>query len=158
MIEEFGSVVELRSKQIAVVLCQKSSFCENCAAEGICHVGDDQSSKLIEVHNHLAASVGDRVKIATTTRTFLQSSFLLYIVPLIFLIVGAVSGQMIGDFLENGPDPNLLSALMGTAFMAGSFFILRAGTKMLSKEEFMPRIVAIVDDAEAAVSHLKHST
>ncbi len=130
MIEEYGSVIELKSKDIAVVLCQKSSFCENCAAEGICHVGDDSSSKTVEVHNHLAASVGDRVKIATSTRTFLHSSFLLYIVPLIALVIGAASGQLLAEHLDNGLDPNLLAAILGTAFMAGSFLAIRVGSRM----------------------------
>ena len=150
MIEEYGSVIELRSKNVAVVLCQKSSFCENCAAEGICHVGDDNSSKTVEVHNHLAADIGDRVKIATTTRTFLQSSFLLYIVPLIFLVTGAVSGQLLGEYLDNGLDPNLLSALLGTSFMAGSFMIIRFGSRALQKEAYMPRVVEIIDDSPSS--------
>ncbi len=155
MIEEYGSIIELKSKDVAVVLCQKSSFCENCAAEGICHVGDDNSSKTVEVHNHLAAGIGDRVKIATTTRSFLQSSFLLYIVPLIFLIIGAVSGQLLGEYLAGGPDPNLLSALLGTAFMAGSFLVIRVSSQTLSKEAYMPRVVAIVDPEDANIEHLR---
>ena len=146
MIEEFGSIVELKSKDVAVVLCQKSSFCENCAAEGICHVGDDNSSKLVEVHNPLAAGIGDRVKIATSTRSFLQSSFLLYIVPLIFLVTGAVFGQFLAEFLDNGLDSNVMSAIMGSSFMAGSFLILRFATMTLAKEAYMPRIVEIIRD------------
>ncbi len=146
MIEEVGSIVELKGKNVAVVLCQKSSFCENCAAEGVCHVGDDNSSKLVEVHNHLAADIGDRVKIATSTRSFLQSSFLLYIVPLIFLVTGAVIGQFLAEFLDNGLDSNVLSAIMGSAFMAGSFVILRVTTRSLAKEAYMPRVVAILDN------------
>jgi sigma-E factor negative regulatory protein RseC len=146
MIEEVGTVVELKSKNIAVVLCQKSSFCENCAAEGICHVGDDNSSKTVEVHNHLAADIGDRVKIATSTRTFLQSSFLLYIVPLIALVIGAVVGQLLAEYLDNGLDPSLLSALFGSSFMAGSFLIIRLMSRSLAKEAYMPVVVQILDD------------
>jgi len=146
MIEEVGSVVELRGKNLAVVLCQKSSFCENCAAEGVCHVGDDNSSKLIEVHNHLAAAVGNRVKIATSTRSFLQSSFLLYIVPLIFLVTGAVVGQYLAEVFGDGFDSNILSAFMGTGFMAASFFLLRFSSRGLRKEAYMPRIIEVLDE------------
>ena len=145
MIEEFGSIVELKGKNVAVVLCQKSSSCKNCAAEGSCHVGDDNSSKLVEAHNHLAATIGDRVKIATSSRSFLQSSFLLYIVPLIFLVTGAVLGQFIAESLDNGLDSNVFSAIMGTAFLAASFLVIRIGTRSLVKEAYMPRIVEIVE-------------
>jgi len=150
MIEETGSIVELKGKDIAVVLCQKSSFCEHCAAEGICHVGDDSSSKTVEVHNPLGAAIGDRVKIATSTRTFLQSSFILYIVPLIALVIGAVSGQLLGEWLAGGLDPNLLAALFGTTFMAGSFLIIRLMSRALPVEAYMPRIIEILDDQPGA--------
>lgn len=146
MIEEIGSIVELKGKDVAVVLCQKSSFCENCAAEGVCHVGEDNSSKLVDVHNHLGADIGDRVRIATSTRSFLQSSFLLYIVPLIFLVTGAVIGQFLAEFLDNGLDSNVMSAVMGSTFMAGSFVILRLATRRLAKEAYMPSIVKVLDD------------
>lgn len=146
MIEEVGSVVELKGKNVAVVLCQKSSFCKSCAAEGMCHVGEDNSAKLVEVHNHLAATVGDRVKVVTSTKSFLQSSFLLYIVPLIFLVTGAVFGQFLAEFLDNGLDSNVMSAIMGTSFMAASFLIIRIGSSSLAKEAYMPKIVEIIKE------------
>ena len=145
MIEEFGSIVELKGKNVAVVLCQKSSSCKNCAAEGSCHVGDDNSSKLVEAHNHLAATIGDRVKIATSSRSFLQSSFLLYIVPLIFLVTGAALGQFMAESLDNGLDSNVISAIMGTSFLAASFLVIRIGSRSLVKEAYMPRIVEIIE-------------
>ncbi len=57
--------------------------------------------------------------------------------------------------MANGLDPNLLSALMGTSFMAGSFFIIRIMSRSLAKEAYMPRVVAIVDQDDATVSHLQ---
>ncbi|PLX98462.1 MAG: hypothetical protein C0623_12370 [Desulfuromonas sp.] len=145
MIEEVGHVIELKDKAVAVVLCQKSSFCENCAAEGVCHVGEDNSSKAVEVHNRLNAGIGDRVRIATTTRSFLQSSFLLYIVPLVCLVVGAIAGQLLAENLISGSDPDLLAAISGTTFMTASFIALRFASRYLTKEEYMPVIVEIVD-------------
>lgn len=148
MIEEVGTVVELKGKSKAVVMCQKSSLCENCATNGSCAIGDDSKTRLIEVQNFLNASVGDHVRIATTTKSFLQSSFLLYIVPLIALVVGAVIGKFVGDNMETGLDPNLLSAVFGVFFMIGSFVTLRVGSKALVAESYMPKIVAILKDEE----------
>ncbi len=148
MIEEVGTVVELKSKLNAVVMCTKSSLCENCATNGNCALGDDDNTRLIEVQNPIAAEVGDQVTIATTTKSFLQSSFLLYIVPLIALVIGAVVGKLVGENLETGLDPNLLSAVFGVFFMAGSFVILRVGSSVLNKENYMPKIVAILRDDE----------
>lgn len=148
MIEEIGTVVELKGKYIAVVMCKKTSLCENCAVNGSCIIGDDDHIRLIEVQNSLGASVGERVRIATTTKSFLQSSFLLYIVPLIALVVGAVVGKLVGENLATGLDPNLLSAIFGVFFMSGSFVVLRVGSSALSQEAYMPKIVAILRDEE----------
>ncbi len=144
MIEEIGTIVELKGKHTAVVMCQKSSLCENCATHGQCALGDDDKTRLIEVQNLLGAEVGEQVRIATTTKSFLQSSFLLYIVPLIALVIGAIVGKLVGENLETGLDPNLLSAVFGVFFMIGSFIILRVGTSALDKTTYMPKIIEIL--------------
>ena len=144
MIEEVGTVVELKSKMIAVVMCTKSSLCENCATNGNCALGDDDNTRLIEVHNLLGAEVGEQVRIATTTKSFLQSSFLLYIVPLIALVIGAIAGLLVGEKIPTGLDPNLLSAIFGVFFMIGSFVVLRVGSSALNKESYMPKIIEII--------------
>jgi len=149
MLEEFGSVVELKGKETAVVLCQRSSFCQHCASMQSCQVADDNRSMLVEALNPLGAAVGDRVRLVTSTRSFLQSSFLLYIVPLIALVVGAVAGHQVGLRLAGGPDPNLLAAIIGTTFLVGSFFVIRVGSRAIPKEAYMPRIVEILE-AESA--------
>ena len=146
MIEENGTVVELKGKANAVVMCRKSSLCENCATNGSCMLGDDGHTRLIEVKNDLGAKVGDHVRIATTTRSFLQSSFLLYIVPLIALVIGALVGKALGEKFDLGLDPNLMSAIFGVFFLIGSFVILRVGSSALSQETYMPKIVAILRD------------
>ena len=148
MIEEVGTVIELKGKQTAVVMCQKSSLCENCATDGHCVLGDDDKTRFIDAKNSLGAAVGERVRIATSTKSFLQSSFLLYIVPLIALVIGAIVGKLTGENVATGLDPNLLSAVFGVFFMIGSFVILRVGSAALDQESYMPKIVAILLDEE----------
>jgi sigma-E factor negative regulatory protein RseC len=149
MIEEVGTVVELRGKHLAVVLCQKSNLCEHCPTSGACHIGDNGRERLVEAHNPLGAAVGDRVRVAVSTRSFLQSSFLLYIVPLIALVVGAIIGRLIGARLQAGPDPELLSAIFGVFFLVGSFLVIRVGSRALSPEAFRPQITAILGADES---------
>jgi len=144
MIEEVGIVVELKGKHTVVVMCRKSSLCQHCASSGMCAIGDDSSSRLVEAQNMLGATIGDEVCISTTTRSFLQSSFLLYIVPLIALVAGAIAGKLVGENLPTGLDPNLLSAIFGIFFMIGSFVLLRVGSSVLNKESYMPKVVAIL--------------
>ncbi len=146
MIEEFGTVIELKGKHTAVVLCKKSSLCEHCATSGSCTIGEDGHVRMVEVQNTLGAAIGDHVLIATTTKSFLQSSFLLYIAPLIALVIGAGAGKLVGEKIDTGLDPNLLSAIFGVFFMIGSFVLLRVGSSVLDKENYMPKIVEIMKE------------
>jgi sigma-E factor negative regulatory protein RseC len=156
MIEEYGTVVELKGKQTAVVVCEKNSFCKNCASMEACRLGDDNRSMLVDAHNLLGAKVGDKVKVVTSSKSFLQSSFILYIVPLIALVIGAAIGHGLGERLETGADPNLLSVIFGLAFLVGAFLIIRVGSRAIPREAFMPRIAEIVRDEETAGSPHGH--
>jgi sigma-E factor negative regulatory protein RseC len=146
MIEEVGTIVERKSQAVAVVLCKKSSLCEHCASAGLCHMGEDNRSMLVEAFNPLGAEVGDRVRLVTSTRRFLQSSFILYIVPLISLIIGAVAGDLIGRHANVGMDSNLLAALMGTSSLVVSFFIIRVRSRAIPREDYMPHITQIIGE------------
>jgi len=145
VIVETGTVVELKSAQIALVRCQKNSACDHCPSSNSCHTEQASSSAMVvEVYNPLEAKIGDQVKVETSTRHFLQSSFVLYIIPVFGLLVGAFAGQLIGEHTDVGLEPALLSALMGVAFMVGTFLCIRVGTRALPRELFMPKIVAII--------------
>jgi len=156
MMEETGTIIELKGKNIAIVICRKSSFCEHCASMESCQMGDDNTSKMIEAHNLIGAGVGDRVKLNVSTRTFLQSSFIVYIVPLIALLVGALAGNLIGEQLHAGPNPNLLAAILGTALMIGSFLVIKVGSRALPREHYMPKIVGLVSAEDSLVTELQH--
>jgi len=156
MMEEIGTIIELKGKNIALVLCRKSSACQHCASMEMCHVGDDNTSNVIEAHNLIGAGVGDRVKLNVSTKTFLQSSFIVYIVPLVALLVGAIAGNLIGEQLHAGPDPNLLAAILGSAFMIGAFLVIKVGSRALPKEHYMPKIVGRVTAEDSLVTELQH--
>ncbi|MFA5517586.1 MAG: SoxR reducing system RseC family protein [Desulfuromonadales bacterium] len=156
MISEIGSIVELKGKHVAVVICQKSSFCRNCASMGSCHVGDDNRTMLVEAHNVIGARVGEKVRVVTSSKSFLQSSFLLYIVPLIALIVGGIVGQLLGEGVQLGINPDLLSAIFGSAFLVGAFLVIRVGTRALPRENYMPRITEVLPEEETFATDLQH--
>jgi sigma-E factor negative regulatory protein RseC len=156
MIEEFGTIVELKGKQVAVVLCKRSSACDHCPSSGACQLGSDSESMLVEAFNPIGAQVSDRVKVVTSTKHFLQSSFMLYIVPVIGLLIGAFVGQAIANLTDITLDPSLLSALFGVSFMAGTFLCIKLGTQALKREIFMPRIVEIQGKADTQADALLH--
>jgi len=148
MMDEIGTVLEARDDGTALVLCTRSSLCEHCASSGRCGLGSDAGERRILAGNRLGARVGDRVQLSVSTRTFLQSSFIVYIVPLIALVIGALAGQLIGERLPGGPDPNLLAAVLGCAFLVGAFLVIRVGSRALSLDDYRPQITAILDADE----------
>ena len=156
MIEEYGTIVELKGSQIAVVLCSRNSACDHCPSSGACQIGDDSQTMLVEAFNQIGAKVSDRVKVVTSTKHFLQSSFILYIVPIIGLLIGALVGQAIGEMTEVSLDPSLLSAILGVAFLAGTFLCIKIGTRALKREIFMPCIVEIQAQAATQADALQH--
>lgn len=145
MIEETGTVVEIKENQIAVVLCKKNSLCDTCAATGACRMAGDDGTRFVDAQNAIGARIGDEVRISTSTRSFLQSSFLLYVVPLIFLLIGAGAGQLIGQAFGDHLDPNLLSAMLGLFFMAGAFLAIRVVTRNLQAAQYLPFITEILE-------------
>ncbi|SDL54022.1 positive regulator of sigma(E), RseC/MucC [Geoalkalibacter ferrihydriticus] len=149
MLEETGTVIEIKDGQTAVVLCSKSSMCESCAAMDSCRIGDDSGERLVEARNLLNAVIGDHVRIATSTRSFLQSSFVLYMLPLVFLVTGAIVGQLLAERIDAGIDPNLLSALFGVACLILSFLGIRLWSRTIPAENFMPWITEVLSDATA---------
>ncbi len=146
MMEETGKVVELKPGGTAMVLCQKGSACGHCAAADKCEMGRDSGERLVEARNEFGAAVGAQVKISISSQTFLKSSFLVYIVPLIALVVCAVIGSQVAQLLDNGLDPNVLSALCGIGGLVVSLLAIRSYNNKLDREPYLPRIVGVIDE------------
>lgn len=143
MIEEYGTIIELKESHIAIVKCVRNSSCQHCPSAGSCNMGSDGESMAVEAYNQAGGQVNDRVKVVTSTKNFLQSSFLLYIVPIIGLLIGAGIGQTIAEGRPGMIDPSLLSALIGSLFLVMTFVAIRFFTRKVKREKFMPTIVSI---------------
>lgn len=145
MMEEIGTVVELKPGGTAMVLCQKGSACGHCSAADKCEMGKDSGERLVEARNDAGAGVGSQVKVGISSQTFLKSSFLVYIVPLIALVVCALIGSQIAGMLDKDLDPNLLSAALGIGGLVVSLLLIRGYNKKLERERYLPRILAVID-------------
>ncbi len=142
MIEEHGTIVEIKADNIVAVECGRSSACDHCPSVDACKMGDDKEIMLVEALNVAGGKLHDRVKVVTTTQNFLMSSFMLYIVPVVALLIGAIIGQQIGEGSESF-DSSLLSALLGSICLVVSFLGIRFFTRKMKKENYMPKIVAV---------------
>ncbi len=146
MIEEVGTVVEVRAPGVVIVRCEKHSMCGHCASSALCHLGSDGQVRLVEAGNPLGASVGEQVRVAVSTRAFLQSALVLYGVPLFGLLLGAVGGNFLGPRLYPGVAADLYAAGSAMTLLVASFVSIRLLSRRLPAEAFRPQIVAILDD------------
>ena len=97
MITENGRVVGVRGDK-AWVQTIRASACESCSARSGCGQrvlagASAGRANQVLVTNHLNAHVGDEVSIAIEESALLSASLLVYAVPLILLVLGAVLGQ-----------------------------------------------------------------
>ncbi len=140
-----GIITKVYSSK-AWVKCTKSAACESCSAKGFCDtMGGSGSNDDVEVEaiNSAGAKVDDRVTISFETSSLLKVSFLVYMVPVLFLILGVVIGDKIAAILNY--DQSIFSMLTGFLFLFAAFFVVKTKGKDLSqKEAYQPKIIRIL--------------
>lgn len=140
--EEIGVVKEVMGPK-AIVMVKRQSACDACAAGSSCKV--TQSGAEIEAFNTVHAGAGDTVKITFRAFTYLKGSLLVYGIPALALVVGAVVGK---EFLAGyypSIDPDLVSAMAGFGFMIIAVFLVKFAIKKFeNKKELVPVIEEII--------------
>ncbi len=147
MLQETGTVVELPGGDVAVVLCARSVFCLYGGPLGLRRV-EDRRHMRIEAKNTVGAAVGDRVKLVSRPGRLLLALFLLYGLPLVGLVAGALTGVVLGSYLGLGVKPDMLAALLGVGLMAGCFVLVRVGRRAVSMDPFRPLVTEILPGEE----------
>ena len=98
---------------------------------------------VIEVANDLQAKIGDRVQISMPEGSLLKLSFLVYFLPVVALIAGAILGDRVAPFLNMEPTP--ASVIGGVSAMAIVFCALKwldRGSN--TREKYYPRMTRIL--------------
>jgi sigma-E factor negative regulatory protein RseC len=142
MIEEIGIVTSIEGSTAHVDVPKKST-CEGCTA-GTCTTGE-QSMEII-AFNKAGAEVGQKVKVLIHSYAYMKGTMLVYGVPALALVLGAVFGKEIMARFFRGTDPDSLSAIFGFGFLALSIIGARIWTnRKSSKKELTPVIEEILD-------------
>jgi sigma-E factor negative regulatory protein RseC len=143
MIEEIGTVVEVHNSR-ALVRTEKSSACEGCGSSGLCHSLENKDECTVEAQNPSHARIGQRVRVAIPTSTFLKGTFLLYLFPLIGLFIGMGAGYLLASEFSQGQED--LYAAAGSVIGLILFFILLRvmNRKVEQNRQFWPVITEIL--------------
>jgi sigma-E factor negative regulatory protein RseC len=141
MIEEEGIVAEIEGS-IAKVAVLKKSACEQCSAAGVCHPGDRE---YLEATNPLNAVKGQKVKVAIAPQLYLKASFILYGIPMVALVAGAIIAKNIASGYVGEEQSDLWAFIAGMACTFVSFLFIRSYNKKVEKtQKYKPVIVEIL--------------
>ena len=140
--EETG-IVKSTEGHLTTVVVEKKSACEHCTA-GTCHVSGDGS--VLEAINKIGAVTGQTVRVALEPYTYLKGSMMVYGLPALALIAGAVIGKdVIGSRLW-GLDEDLVSAIFGFGGFVLSFIAVKIwATRAEKQTKYIPVITEIIE-------------
>jgi len=99
----------------------------------------------IEALNKAGAAVGQKVKVMVHTYTYMKGSMLIYGVPALFLVIGAVFGKEFMPQYFPSAETDTLSAIFGFSFLLISFILVKImANRMGSRTESRPVIEDIL--------------
>ena len=143
IVEEVGFVKSIDGS-LATVAIEKKSSCEGCTLK-ICK--PDEQHMEIEALNSVQAAVGQKVKVAMKSYSYLRNSAVVYGIPALFLVLGAVAGkEIISTFFINS-DPDIVSAFSGLGAAAISFLCIKLWSlKIGTRRALKPVIEEILEE------------
>jgi sigma-E factor negative regulatory protein RseC len=142
MATEEGIVIKIDSST-AWVKTTKTHACEGCAARASCNVMGGGKEMEVEAINHAGAKVGETVVLSFETSSLLKATFMLYVLPILFLMAGAFIGHKMAPFFNF--DASLMSVITGFLFFGLIVMFVRSkGNKMAKKDEYRPKVIKIV--------------
>ena len=138
--EELGVVTKVEDMYATVVVARKSG-CDQCSMG--CKMTTDGAE--IEALNLVRAKVGQTVKVQIRAATYLKGSLLIYGLPALFLVIGAVLGREVVARLIQAVDKDLVSAICGFGAFALAFVLVRLiSSRMEKSTQYKPVIEEIV--------------
>ena len=145
MATEEGVVTQVGSDGTAQVKTVRSGACKSCSARHSCKPGEAKEME-VAVLNPLGAKPGDRVILTFDTGNLLKATFLLYILPIIGLLVGAIIGNHLAlQWQWASGSRSGFSALVGFAgLFTALLFVRKKGNQLGRRTQYRPRITRIM--------------
>ena len=125
--EEEAIVLEVKDKK-AKVKIERSKSCRGC---GLCSLNPG-GMMVTEIEDPIGVKDGDRVQVEIPDKDFLKAAFILYLVPVIGLITGALIGS------KFNPHMSIFGGFIG--FILSFVFIHYYDRKIGCRKGFHSRI------------------
>lgn len=140
-IREQGVVVALFNGGV-VVETQRQTGCQSCAARGGCGINLMQKAlnrkqHQVRVSTELALRLGEPVQLVLPASALVQASLMMYVLPLLGLMMGALAGQML--FAANSA--SIVGGALG--FILALLGLSRRQNGLFANGRYAPRIEQI---------------
>jgi|SRR5208283_380115 len=140
--EETGVVKEIIGEKARVTVIKQGS-CDTCPAGSLCGASGDAAE--IEAINKAGAHIGDTVRIFFEPYSYLKGTALIYGIPAVSLIIGAVIGKEYMSKFFPHLDPEIASAICGFSLFAITLIAVKIFTRRYEgKKHHMPVIEEII--------------
>ena len=145
MSQESG-IVETIEEAWVWVKTRRKSACAHCGHKDHCHTIEGGDRMLVKARNLTDARKGDEVELFLNTKTQLKCVFMVYMVPVIGLLVGAFSGNSLSTLV--GLRPNAGIFLFSALGLGAGFLITRLySNRMETKNAMTLRVTRVVKRA-----------
>lgn len=118
---EQGVVTRIIAPGQVEVTLQASAACDRCSA---CH-RNAEGAFAIEASDAAGAKDGDSVEIEISTEGVVAASFVVYLLPILFMIAGYVSGAKLTSFFHIRISDEAGGIVGALLFLAASFLVVR---------------------------------
>ncbi|UAA40072.1 SoxR reducing system RseC family protein [Paraneptunicella aestuarii] len=143
MIEEIGVVKHVDGQHL-IVSTEMKNACQSCAQRSHCGTGAvaralaNKENQILVARNELDDDfqAGQQVRLGVSEEKLLAASSIMYLVPLLALIIGALLGQQILPLLGFHAESWLV--LFTVVWMWGTYRILRIWTQSRCQQQFNP--------------------
>jgi sigma-E factor negative regulatory protein RseC len=143
MARKTGNVKTVGKDGWASVVTERDDACKNCESAQFCHSLADCSRMETRVLNRANAKVGDRVTISLSSRSVYKGALILYILPTISFLLGAIGGSEFHKYLGIGETGAAI--VFGFAGLVLGFVIARMIAKrQQTASKLTPVITAII--------------
>ena len=142
MSTEEGTITKVVEDK-AWVKVRRSAMCDVCNCKSACSIIGTSEIMEAEALNTANGKEGDRVLVKIPSKSIWKISFILYMVPVIFLISGIFIGMKLANNFSL--EPELGALILGVIGCIFSYFLIKLFAKQVRKnKEYTPEVVKII--------------
>ncbi|MCA1785703.1 MAG: SoxR reducing system RseC family protein [Desulfobacteraceae bacterium] len=132
MITEYG-IVTRATPAMAWIKTNRTATCGGCTAKDSCGTMHRGQEMMVEVPNTIGVTPGDSVVIGIETKPVMLLTFLVYVVPIICLVIGALAGDAVSPLI--GINPSFSAMVLGFSAFGAAFFVLHKKSAALDQKK-----------------------